>query len=64
MKRDFLVILWLGMRGNFFFEGQFFFKMFSGVLDRIIMVSEGIIGYRAFCGRLHILKDCNIMVSL
>ena len=35
MKRDFLVILWLGMRGNFFFEGQFFFKMFSGVLDRI-----------------------------
>ena len=27
------------------------------------MASVGIIGYRAFCARLHIPKDCNIMAS-
>ena len=39
MKKDFLVILWLGLRGiedaSVTHLANFFFKMLSGVVDRI-----------------------------
>ena len=47
MKKDFLVILWLGLRGiedaSVAHLANFFFKMLSGVVDRIWRQLESLV---------------------